>query len=58
MFISTTIKEVINKIVIDSRNDFGSYRNYYCIRDNIITNRRRVKEFLIKDIRERRARGF
>lgn len=51
------LKSVINKIVPDSRNDFGSYRNYYCIRDNIINQiGEELKEFLIKDIRKRRAK--
>lgn len=51
------LNAIIYKVVPDTRKDFGSYRNYYCIRDNIINQiGQELNEFLIKDIRERRAK--
>ena len=50
------LNAIIYKVVPDTRNDFGSYRNYYYIRDKIINQiGEELTEYLIKDFQKKRA---
>jgi len=53
---SQQLNAIIYKVVPDTRKDFGSYRNYYYIRDNIINQiGEELTEYLIKDFQKKRA---
>ena len=55
-FSSQQLNAIIYKVVPDTRKDFGSYRNYYYIRDNIINQiGEELTEYLIKDFQKKRA---
>jgi hypothetical protein len=48
--------EIIEKRIPDTRNDFGSYRNYYCIRGNILKEiEQELMTHLIEHFRKRKA---
>ena len=50
------LNAIIYKVVPDTRKDFGSYRNYYYIRDKIINQiGEELTEYLIKDFQKKRA---
>lgn len=53
---SQQLNAIIYKVVPDTRKDFGSYRNYYYIRDKIINQiGEELTEYLIKDFQKKRA---
>ncbi len=49
--------EIIEKIVPDTRNDFGSYRNYYCIMGDILKKiEKEIMDYLIENLKKKKAK--
>lgn len=54
---SQKLKEIINKVIPDNRNDFGSYRNYYYVKKNIIKEiEKELMDYIIEDFKICRAK--